>query len=217
MTTYTVYPQGTVTVVVPASESIAVFTTGNTSANVYELLNYPQFPSSWDLIGVVANQEAVFGPFTLETRIRIDANADSVLYAVGATPAVSMRQPDVVSNQPVPNAQTTTITLTIDNLLTKIITGTHSAGATQTYTLPTGTLTDAGVQFNVGDSFDWALINLSAAAINTITVAPGTGHTLVGGAVVQSANATTGELYGSSGMFRTKKTATNTYVTYRIA
>lgn len=123
----------------------------------------------------------------------------------------------VAQNQPTPTAKTTDATLTIAELKTKLLTGTHTAGATQTYTLPTGTLTDAGLSFAADDSFDWVLINLSAAAADTVTVAAGVGHTVVGNMVVQSAHATTGALYGSSGTFRTRKTGANTYVTYRIA
>lgn len=123
----------------------------------------------------------------------------------------------VAKTQGAPNAQTVAATLTIANLKTGIITGTHAAGATQAYTLPTGTLTDAGLQFAVGDSFDWYLINLSAAALDTITVTAGVDHTLVGDGIVQSAHVTTGQLYGASAHFRTRKTAANTYVTYRLA
>lgn len=119
--------------------------------------------------------------------------------------------------QAVPTAKTTAATLTIAELLTGILTATHTAGATVAYTVPTGTLVEAGCVLDIGDSFDWVLINLSAAALDTITVTAGTDHTLVGNPIVQSAHSTTGGIYGSSGMFRTKKTALNTMVTYRIA
>lgn len=123
----------------------------------------------------------------------------------------------LVEPQGAPTAVTTSATLTAAGLLSGIITVTHTAGATQTYTLPTGTLLDAAVQMSAGESFDWVLINLSAAAADTATVAAGTDHTIVGGAVVQSAHASTGALYGSSAIFRSRKTAANTFVTYRIA
>lgn len=123
----------------------------------------------------------------------------------------------VVKDQGAPTAKTTAATLTIAELLTGILTGTHSAGATQAYALPTGTLTDAGVQLDVDESFDWVLINLSAAALDTITVTAGTDHTIVGNPIVQSAHASTGGIYGNSAQFRTRKTAANTFVTYRIA
>lgn len=122
-----------------------------------------------------------------------------------------------IQTQPTPSAKTTAVTLTIAELLTKIITGTHTAGATAAYTLPTGALTDAALTMEVNDSFDWSLINLSAAAVDTITVTAGTGHTIVGNPIVQSAHSTTGGIYGNSSLWRTRKTAAETFVTYRIA
>jgi hypothetical protein len=118
--------------------------------------------------------------------------------------------------QPTPTAKTVAVTLTIAELLTGIITGTHTAGATAAYTLPTGTLCDAGGYFAVNSYFDWSLINLSAAAIDTITVTAGVDHTIVGNPIVQSAHADSGGKWGNSAIFRTCKTAANTFVTYRI-
>jgi hypothetical protein len=134
---------------------------------------------------------------------------------VGTDPIVKQ---DRTSNgtQPTPTAKTTTVTLTAAELLTQIITGTHTAGATQNYTLPTGTLLDAAGSWDVNEYFDWSLINLSAAAADTITVLAGTDHTVVGTMVVASAHSTTGLLYGNAARFRTRKTAANTFVTYRI-
>jgi hypothetical protein len=117
--------------------------------------------------------------------------------------------------QPTPTAETTAVTLTLAKLLTGIITGTHAAGATQAYTLPTGTLCDEG--YSVNDSFDWVLINLSAAALDTITITADTDHTIIGNPIVQSAYSSTGGLYGNSAMFRTRKTAAHVFETYRIA
>ena len=122
----------------------------------------------------------------------------------------------LVTTQGAPATQTTTATLTAANLLSGIVTGTHAAGSTQTYTLPTGTLMDAACQLEANECFDWVLINLSAAAADTITVAAGADHTIVGGVIVQSQHASTGTLYGATGVFRTRKTAANTFVTYRI-
>lgn len=122
----------------------------------------------------------------------------------------------LIKSQPAPTAKTTDCTLTIAEILTGIITGTHNVGGTQTYTLPTGTLTEAGATWAVDSCFDWVLINLSAAAADTITVAAGADHTVVGNMIVQSANAASGGIWGNSAIFRTRKTAANTFVTYRI-
>ena len=118
--------------------------------------------------------------------------------------------------QAVPSAKASDATLTIAELLTGIITATHTDGATAGYTLPTGTLVDLGASLDIGDSFDWVIINLSAAATDTVTLLAGADHLIVGNTIVQAANGSTGILYGSSAQFRTKKTAANTRVTYRI-
>lgn len=120
--------------------------------------------------------------------------------------------------QGAPTVKTVANTLTIAELLTKIITATPTAtGATAAYTLPTGALIDAGVTMEAGDSFDWTIINSALAAADTITVTADTGHTIVGGPIVQSLHATTGGITGYSAQFRTRKTAADTFVTYRIA
>jgi len=123
-----------------------------------------------------------------------------------------------IKSQGAPSVETVACTLTIVELLTGIITGTHAAGATQAYTLPSGALTDAGATFAVDTCIDWSLINLSANAIDTITVtSPGADHTIVGNPIVQSANAASGGIWGNSAIFRTRKTAAATFISYRIA
>ena len=109
--------------------------------------------------------------------------------------------------QPTPTAKSASATLTIAELLTGIVT--TSGTVAITLTLPTGTLTDAGVTapaLPVGGCFDWAIINTGTSS-GAVTVAAGTGHTLVGGATVA---------IGTSAGFRTRKTAANTFVTYRL-
>jgi hypothetical protein len=99
-------------------------------------------------------------------------------------------------------------TLTVAQLLTTIIQVTQTAAVT--LVLPTGTLTDAGVLNGLGvtnNSFLWIVINTGSAS-GAITLSAGTGHTYVGSATVA---------IGTSAQFQTVKTATNTFVTYRIA
>lgn len=123
-----------------------------------------------------------------------------------------------IKTQPAPTVKTVANTLTIAELLTKIINATPTAtGATAAYTLPTGALIDAGLTMEVDDSFDWCIINNALAAADTITVTADTGHTIVGNPVVQSLHASTGATMGYSAQFRTRKTAADTYVSYRIA
>ncbi len=125
-------------------------------------------------------------------------------------------RPIMTMHQPTPTAKTTAATLTIAELLTGVITGTHAAGATQAYTLPTGTLCDAGCPPSTDEGFDWYLINLSLNAVDTITVTAGVAHTIVGNPIVQSSNASTGGVYGNGSHWRTRKTAANTFVTTRL-
>lgn len=123
----------------------------------------------------------------------------------------------VVRRQVAPATATVAATLTAAQLLTGILNATPTAtGATVAYTLPTGALMDGSVNFAVNDSFDWVCINNALAAADTITITASGGHTIVGGPIVQSLHATTGGITGYSAVFRTRKTAADTFVTYRI-
>lgn len=101
-----------------------------------------------------------------------------------------------------------TATATAASLLDGIRTGTPTADID--LQLPTGTNMDAAFQdLQANQSFEWSVINLATAASGfDITVTANTSHTVVGSMVV------TGE---TSGRFLTRKTAANTFVTYRIA
>lgn len=102
-----------------------------------------------------------------------------------------------------PVAVNATATLTSLEILSGIITST--TGAAVSATLPTGTLLDAVGETNVNEGFDWVVINTGGA--NAFTIVASTGHTIVGSAAVASS---------TSGRFRTRKTAANTFVTYRV-
>lgn len=99
----------------------------------------------------------------------------------------------------------TTATLTIAQILTLVIESTPTDNIT--FTLPTGTNTDAGVMSTLETfaSFTWSIVNISTGF--TITMAGNTGNTYVG-------NTTIGA--NTSASFRTQKTATNTFRTVRI-
>jgi len=108
--------------------------------------------------------------------------------------------------QVAPTAKTADATLTIAELRTGIITATSASAVA--LTLPTGTLTDAAfTNLPVNSSFDFTVINLGSSS-GAVTMTAGTGHTIVGLATLA---------INTSSQFRTRKTATNTYVTYRIS
>ena len=195
-------PQGTVTVTVPAGGSIAVFSQGQVS--VSQVTTPPNFPNRVVPIGTVApNVQSVFGPFTNATDVVLDASGGvEVLYEVGTAPQV--QQFRLLSPQQVaPGALNATGTLTGQLCLTGIVTSTTAAAVTAT--LDTGAALDVKSAWNVNDSFDWAVINTGPNAF-TVTAAA-SGHTVVGAGAVAT---------GTSGQFRTRKTAAATFVTYRL-
>ncbi len=109
--------------------------------------------------------------------------------------------------QPTPTSLSATATLTIAQLLTLIIQATGTTA--KNFTLPTGTLTDAGIiggALAAGQAFEWYLINTGTSS-GTATLLAGTGHTIVGAALTA---------IGTSSRWFTRKTAANTFVTYRI-
>ncbi len=192
---------GTVQVAIPAGESIAVYSQGY--AVVSRLVGFPNYPEKTAPVGTVNNSQAVFGPYAGGAQIIIEAQGGvEVQYEVGTAPVVKQDRREATV-QPTPIAVNTTATLTVAQLLNGIITSTTAAAVTGT--LPTGTLTDAGSDFLIDEAFDWTVINTGAT--NAFTVAAGTGHTVFGNMVVA---------LSASGMFRTRKTAANTFVTYRV-
>jgi hypothetical protein len=132
-------------------------------------------------------------------------------YAAGTAPnyfAGDVRSNTTVTCRSAPTNSNTTATATAASLLDGIRTGTPTADID--LQLPTGTNMDAAFQdLQTNQSFEWSVINLATAASGfDITVTANTDHTVVGQMVV------TGE---TSGRFLTRKTAANTFVTYRIA
>lgn len=110
--------------------------------------------------------------------------------------------------QDTPIAVNATATLTIAQMLMFIITCTSSTAVS--LTLPTGTLADAGVMgatLATNFSFEWCVINLGSSS-GAVTLVAGTGHTVVGNAVTA---------IGASSHWKTRKTAANTFVTYRMS
>ena len=207
-------PNGLVSVTLTATQKVAVYSQG--LANVYRVAGYANYPQTNALLGTVINGQTVFGTYTGGATIQIEAAGGlPVFYEVGTDPIVKQGR---IANgvQVTPTAETVAVTLTAAELLTGLVTGTHTAGATAAYTLPTGTLLDAAGTFLVDEYFDWTLINLSAAAADTITITAGADHTVVGTMICQSAHSSTGLIHGNALRLRTRKTAANTFVSYRL-
>jgi hypothetical protein len=121
---------------------------------------------------------------------------------------------NVFQNQPTETSKSAAVTLTIEELLTGIVQFTGSTIGT--LTLPTGTNIEAGlppsttpnISSLLADmSFDFSVINTGTSA-GAVTITTNTGLTLVGSMSVPIT---------TSGLFRVRKTATNTYTIYRIS
>jgi hypothetical protein len=193
-----IFTQGTATFTVPAGEKVAV--QAYSPANVLQEVGYPNFPESQDLVTVVENSTYVSAAFTNATSVTIQAGASGALYAVGTAPVISSTGRYQLQGDPgVLNA---TGALTSAMILAGIVTS--STAAAVVATLPTGTVLDAASEFAISDSFDWSVINTGP---DTFTVTAATDHTIVGVAAVATV---------TSVMWRTRKTAANTFVSYRI-
>jgi hypothetical protein len=193
-----IYANGTATITIPATESVAVYSKG--VATVSRNVGYPNVPATLDLLSTVDNTETVFGAYSAGAELVIEAGASDVSYEIGVAPRVQSQLQ--AQNQAVPTAVDTTGAVSAEAMLGGIVT---SAAATVAGTIPTGTVMEAASEFAIGDSFDWSVIKLGA---NDFTVTAATDHTIVGVAVVSTV---------TSAIFRTKKTAAGVFVTYRIA
>jgi hypothetical protein len=108
-------------------------------------------------------------------------------------------------NQAAPVAVDTSATITIANLQVGILTS-DTASTAVTITLPTGTDMDGGFAAPyTNQTFEWSVINLDDT--EAVTIAGNTDHTLVGAAGVP---------LGTSARWASRRTAANTWVSYRI-
>lgn len=210
-----IWPSGTVTVTLGATQKLAIWTQGE--VNVYRTSGFANYPDASAIIGTVTNGQTVFGTYTGGAVLTLEVGGGyPAYYEIGTDPVVKEQRTNNSGTQVTPAAKTVAVTLTAAELLTGLVTGTHTTGGTAAYTLPTGTLLDAATSFAVDEHFDWTLINLSAAAADTITITAGADHTVVGTMICQSAHSTTGLIHGNALRLRTRKTAANTFVSYRL-
>ena len=112
--------------------------------------------------------------------------------------------------QTTPATATVTATLTAANIMSGMILGSPNATAA-TYTLPTVALLEAVlVNARAQHCFDFNICNVNGNASGVITVAVGTGWTIVGLATIAATA-------GTSGIFRAVKTGDGAWTLYRIA
>jgi len=186
------------TVTIPHNPAGFIYNKASASTAIApsEAIQYVFLSSVWHQLDLGPS-----GGLTSTSFVKSGATSSQILVGDGTT---ILRD---ICIQATPTAKTATATLTIAEILTDIITVTSATAVS--LTLPTGTLTDAGVYSGtlaVNDSFQWNIINLGTVA-GAVTLVASTAHTIVGSAVVA---------ISTSATFRTRKTATNTFVTYRI-
>lgn len=179
------------TVTVPASSAIAAYSDG-----FYSVV---QTLASGAKTVLFAGEGAyTSSAFAAAANLTVAGGANFPLYySVGVNASVAERR-----IQGAPGALDATGALTAALIYTGIVTS--STAAAVAGTLPTGTVMDASSTFAIGDYVDWSVINTGP---NTFTVTAATAHTIVGAGAVATA---------TSGRFRTRKTAANTFITYRL-
>lgn len=203
MSSIEVLPGGSAEVTLAASDKIAVFTRG--TCQILSRVGFPNYPTADSLVSEVSAEEYVSAAVSAESTYIIDnsGNPYPAFYEIGTAPVVKGDGRKLSPVQDAPNALNATGSITAAMILNGIVTSTTAAGVAGT--IPTGAVLDAASEFDVGDSIDWAVINTGP---NTFTVTAATGHTIVGVAAVATV---------TSALFRTKKTAADTFVTYRLA
>ena len=194
-----VYTHGEKIFTIAALDRLAVYSEDD--FKVYSKTEFSQHPDQWVLVqAVAAGIEYITSAYSAATQIRIEPGASKVYYQEGVAAFVLEKKGQ--RTQGVPGVLDATGALTAAMIASGIVT---SAAAAVTATLPTGAVMDAALEMEIGESFDWSVIKVGA---NSFTVAAGaSGHTVVGVVIVATA---------TSAVFRTRKTAAATYVTYRI-
>jgi hypothetical protein len=189
---------GTPIVTVPAAARIACYSEGN-----YSVVRVREYANGVPSEEVLFNAKGAFTSAVFSTGATIilrGGDTSPLLYSVGTDASITERN---LVAQGDPGTLDATGTLT-DALITGgLVTSTTAAAVVAT--LDTGAVMDAAGTFAVNDAFFWSVINTGP---DTFTVtAAASGHTVVGAGAVAT---------GTSGRFMTRKTAANTFVTYRI-
>lgn len=192
-------PNQAVTITVAASDKLATWSTSRYL--VSKTIGYPNVPATvatvFDSSG--ANTTAAF---SAATSVTIQAGSSPLYYMTGTGPVIPEKT-FTQATQATPGALNSTGTLTAALMLGGIVTST--TGAAVVATLDTGSVMDAVTDFAADDGFYWSAINTGGS--NAFTVTASTGHTIVGAGAVAAS---------TTGSFLTRKTAADTFITYRL-
>jgi hypothetical protein len=187
-----------------ASNGVIQIARGQTNPASGNGLGWVDFTDAAGSVGasIRAETELNWGASDYPSRLVFSTTADG---ASSPTERLRITNDGVKAyDQTAPAAVNATATLTVANLKTGIITST-SALATD-MTLPTGTDTQAGFSGTYDNfTFEWSVINTGPSLVRVLA---GTAHTIVGSGSVAT---------GTSGRFASRRTAANTFVTYRLS
>jgi hypothetical protein len=203
---------GTGDITVANGYKIAVYTQG--TAKVYYKAAYPP-TARWTLATTLTNGTYKSSASSGTTLYKIEADVQGAKYVVDTNPFIDIAYGLMKIYQGSVTADTTNDTLTVFEMLGGIVTM-DSTGDVD-LTLPTGTAMDASYDgFNVGDAFDWYVINIGDTSDDVVDLTAATGHTIIGETTVNAPVSDSDGNGGPSAGWRTRKSAANTFETYRI-
>lgn len=193
-------PNHGVTFTVAASDKLATYSRGG-----YSVTKTVGFPNRPDIQATVYSGSGnnITSAFSAATEVTIQAGNQGLYYETGTGPVIVERE-RLFGIQGAPGALNATGALTTALLLTGIVTS--STASAVTATVDEGTVMEPIIDMDIDDYFDWSAINTGGS--NAFTVTGATGHSVIGSGAVAANN---------SVRFRTRKTAANTFVTYRMS
>ncbi len=192
-------PNQAVTITVAASDKLATWSTSRYL--VTKTIGYPNVPATVATVFDSSGSNTT-AAFSAATSVTIQAGSSPLYYMTGTGPVIS-EIANLTTVQATPGTLNATGTLTAALILGGIVTSTTAAAVVAT--LDTGAVMDAVTDMAIDSGFYWSAI---ATGANSFTVtAAASGHTLVGSGVVATV---------TSGSFLTRKTAADTFVTYRL-
>lgn len=196
-----IYPNSSGAVDLTSTQKISIQSYGST-AQVYQVVGFPNGPERTEFLGNVSNTETVFGTYSGGATLNIYAGQTPVFYSVGTDPVVGNDGDWDI--EPAPTALNATGTLTAAMIFGSTVTSTTAAAVTAT--LDTGAVMEAASSWATSDVVYWSVINTGGS--NAFTVTASTGHTVVGVAAVSAL---------TSARFKTRRVSSEVFVTYRVS
>jgi hypothetical protein len=200
-------PNGSLEVTVPAAEKVAIATRGRASYSLKtdsdKVLDSANPVADFE----VDNEEAVTDAVTLGGSVIIHNEGPFDCFVEVGTAPLSKDFRRETGRKGTAGALNATGTITTAMILSGAITS--STAAATNATLETGAVMDASSEWEIGESYDWGVCNTGPSLFEVFAAA--SGHTIVVPATLLGKVATT-----TNGLFRTVKTAADTFVTTRI-